>query len=103
MLAIVGNKVAPRVADRYLARTGYESQQTDTPTPPGRRDNLWAPVPGDHGAHGSFDDRAASWTLQLWLSLHRRQLALAAGSALAAAAGAWAAGRVRRRRAPDAA
>jgi NAD(P)-dependent dehydrogenase (short-subunit alcohol dehydrogenase family) len=103
VLAIVGNKVAPRVADRYLARTGYESQQTDTPTPPGRRDNLWAPVPGDHGAHGSFDDRAASWTLQLWLSLHRRQLALAAGSALAAAAGAWAAGRARRRRAPDAA
>jgi len=29
--AIVSNKVAPGLLDRYLGRTGYESQQTDEP------------------------------------------------------------------------
>jgi len=57
--AIVGNKVAPGLLDHYLARTGYESQQTDEPADPNRPNNLWEPVPGDHGAHGVFDDRAS--------------------------------------------
>src|SRR5947208_2753238 len=43
------NKVAPGFADRYLARTGYDAQQTDEPADPNRPDNLWEPVPGDHG------------------------------------------------------
>ena len=29
--------------DRYLARTGYDAQQTDEPEDPGRPDNLWEP------------------------------------------------------------
>ena len=57
--AIVGNKLAPRFADRYLARTGYASQQiADMPVTPGRRDNLFEPVPGDAATHGMFDSRA---------------------------------------------
>jgi len=79
LTAIVGNKIAPRVADRYLARTGYESQQTSEPAEPGRVDNLWDPVPGDQGAHGTFDDRAKSHSLHLWASMHRGWLGLAAG------------------------
>src|SRR5437763_6239614 len=55
---ILGNRLAPGLADRYLARTGYEAQQTDEPVPAGRPDNLFEPVPGDHGAHGRFDARA---------------------------------------------
>jgi len=43
--------------DQYLARTNYEAQQTDEPVEANRRDNLWSLVPGDHGAHGSFDAR----------------------------------------------
>lgn len=39
--AIVGDKIAPAVADWYLARNGYEAQQTDEPVESGRRDNLW--------------------------------------------------------------
>jgi short-subunit dehydrogenase len=87
VLAIVGDKIAPGFADRYLARTGVTSQQTDEPRDPSTPNNLWDPVPGDHGAHGRFDDRALSWSPQLWLSMHRRGVALGAlglGSAAAA-------------------
>ncbi|MGH7929498.1 MAG: SDR family oxidoreductase [Candidatus Binatia bacterium] len=75
--AIVGNKIAPRIADGYLARMGYSSQQTDEPVEPGRRDNLWEPLPGDHGAHGSFDERSSDFSVQMWMSKNRKWLALA--------------------------
>ena len=59
---ILGQKLAAPLLDRYLARTGYDSQQTGTRAEPGRPGNLWQPVdepPGsDHGAHGTFDDRS---------------------------------------------
>jgi hypothetical protein len=63
--------VAPGLADRYLARQGYESQQYDGAADPQRPDNLYAPLAGDHGAHGEFDQCSASWSLQLWWSQHR--------------------------------
>jgi NAD(P)-dependent dehydrogenase (short-subunit alcohol dehydrogenase family) len=75
--AIVGNKLAPGVGDWYLARTGYDAQQTDEPADPHRPDNLWAPVPGDHGAHGAFDRGASTWSPQFWATTHRGWLALA--------------------------
>jgi hypothetical protein len=84
--AIVGNKIAPRLADRYLASNGYAAQQTEEPEPPDRVDNLWEPVAGDHGAHGAFSARARPRSLQLWLSMHRRWLALAAAGVLTALA-----------------
>jgi hypothetical protein len=59
---ILAQKVAAPLLDRYLAKTGYDSQQTPERADPGRQGNLWQPVddrPGsDHGAHGSFDDRS---------------------------------------------
>ena len=76
--AIVANKIAPGLLDRYLARTGYDSQQHDGPEEPNRPNNLWQPVPGDHGAHGAFDARARSWSPQLWTSEHRTLISLAA-------------------------
>src|SRR5437867_526432 len=63
--AIIGDKIAPGFADRYLARNGFDAQQTTEPVEAGRCDNLWQPVPGDHGAHGSFGDRASSSSPQL--------------------------------------
>ena len=77
VMAIVGNKIAPRVVDRYLGRKGYEAQQTEEAVEPGRVDNLWEPVCGDHGAHGSFDHWAKSRSWQFWASTHRNRLALA--------------------------
>ena len=92
--AILGQRVVPGMLDRLLAREGYSGQHTDEPLPPGRRDNLYAPVPGDHGAHGRFDARAKSRSLQVELNLHRG--AIAAG-ALAAALGMLAGWTWRRR------
>jgi NAD(P)-dependent dehydrogenase (short-subunit alcohol dehydrogenase family) len=68
--AILGNAVAPWYADRYLARTGFDSQQLDEPVEPGRPDNLFEPVPGDFGAHGRFDERAKPRSVQLWARTH---------------------------------
>lgn len=82
--AIVGNKIAPSFADRYLARTGYDSQQYDGPEDPNRPDNLWKPVPGDHGAHGNFDDRARTESLELWAETHPVLFAAAGLVAIAA-------------------
>jgi NAD(P)-dependent dehydrogenase (short-subunit alcohol dehydrogenase family) len=75
---LVTNKLAPGLLDRYLGRTGYRSQQTDRPRDPDRPANLWAPVPGDHGAHGRFDDRAHRRSLQLAATTHRGWIGAAA-------------------------
>jgi short-subunit dehydrogenase len=84
---IVGNKFTPgALAEWYLARVGYDAQQTDEPVSPERRDNLWEPVPGDHGAHGSFDSRSAETSAQLWATTHRSLFALAGAGALLGAA-----------------
>jgi NAD(P)-dependent dehydrogenase (short-subunit alcohol dehydrogenase family) len=73
---IIGNKFVPGLFERYLARTGYDSQQYDGPEDPDRTNNLWQPVPGDHGAHGDFDARAKTWSAQLWASEHCSWIAL---------------------------
>jgi NAD(P)-dependent dehydrogenase (short-subunit alcohol dehydrogenase family) len=86
---IWGNKVAPWLAERYLARTAVGSQLSDVDNPPDRPDNLFAASPGDPGAHGPYDDGAHDRSIQLWATRHRRGL-LAAG-AVAAAVGAAAA------------
>jgi NAD(P)-dependent dehydrogenase (short-subunit alcohol dehydrogenase family) len=69
--AIVGDKIAPGLVDRYLARVGYDSQQTDESVDQDRPDNLWQPLAGDAGAHGRFDQRARDHSWQLWATTHR--------------------------------
>ena len=85
---IVGNKIAPVLGDHYLGRNGYESQQTDEPEDSGRRDNLFDPIPGDAGAHGTFDDRAKNYSWELWMSKHRHLLSTA-GAAVAGLLGSY--------------
>ncbi|MFZ0804726.1 MAG: SDR family oxidoreductase [Candidatus Sulfotelmatobacter sp.] len=88
--AIVGNKLAPSLLDRYLGKTGFASQQTCDPEDPNRPNNLWEPLPGDHGAHGSFDERAHGRSWELRASLDRRWI----GAGVAAiAAAVWLASR----------
>jgi NAD(P)-dependent dehydrogenase (short-subunit alcohol dehydrogenase family) len=87
---IVGNRVAPWYADRYLADDGYESQQIEGQSEdPDRPHNLWDPVDEneDFGAHGVFDEEAIESTSQLWLTKHKTAVVsggVAAGLALAA-------------------
>ena len=84
--AIVGNAIAPGFADRYLARNGYDAQQTDEPVDPNRPDNLFQPVSGAQAAHGPFDESSRDHSAQLWARTHRRLLgASAAASAVALA------------------
>src|SRR5918996_1334123 len=85
-MVIVGNRILPGLGDRYLARTGYDSQQTDQPVDENRPDNLYEPVPGDHGAHGDFDEQSHEKSPQLWATEHLGLLALAGGAGLLAAA-----------------
>lgn len=82
---IWGGRLVPGLVDRYLARTNYEAQQTDRPIDPNRANHLWHPVPGDHGAHGIFDDQAKATSIQLAVAMHRRVLGIAAVLALGAA------------------
>jgi NAD(P)-dependent dehydrogenase (short-subunit alcohol dehydrogenase family) len=80
--AIVGTQLMPGLLDRYLGSRGVKGQQSNEPLPPDRADNLYAPVPGDHGAHGRFGAQARTSSLQLWVNTHRMTaLAVAAGAA----------------------
>jgi NAD(P)-dependent dehydrogenase (short-subunit alcohol dehydrogenase family) len=92
--AIEGNKIAPGWLDSYLGRTGYNSQQTAEPEDPNRPNNLWEPVPGDHGAHGRFDSRAHAHSTEVWLDLYRNWLAIGAG--VLGVVGYWLGSRKRR-------
>lgn len=87
--AIVGNKILPRALDHYLGRTGYDSQQTNEAEDPHRPDNLWQALPGDHGAHGRFDERSDERSYELWFDRHRVAvgLGIAAFASLALALG----------------
>jgi short-subunit dehydrogenase len=88
---IWGNKVAPWLAERYLAKTAVSSQLSQSPKAPDRQDNLFEPAPGDPGAHGPYSERAHSRSVQLWATKHRRGLLGGlAGAALAAAGAAYA-------------
>ncbi len=82
--AILGNAVAPGLADLYLADTGYDAQQRDEPHDPSRPDNLFEPVDEDRGAHGPFDDESRDRSIQAALSRHRRSLGLGAIAATVA-------------------
>ena len=83
--AIFADKLMSPLLDRYLARTGIEGQQDEQPLEPGRKDNLFEPVAGDHGAHGRFGEGAKTRSPLLWASEHRGWLA--AGAAMAVGAG----------------
>ena len=73
--AILANKIAPGLLDRYLARAGYEGQLTDEPKPADAPANLFAPAKGSWGAHGRFDSRASEISGEAIIDRHRSTLA----------------------------
>jgi NAD(P)-dependent dehydrogenase (short-subunit alcohol dehydrogenase family) len=85
---LLAEAVAPGLLDRYLARTGFDAQQTDEPRDPDQPVNLWQPADQhdeDFGAHGAFDRRAIRHSPQAWASRHH---GLLGGVAAGVAAGA---------------
>jgi NADP-dependent 3-hydroxy acid dehydrogenase YdfG len=84
--AIAASMVAPGLADRYLARTGYDAQQMQgVPIDRDRPDNLFEPVEDGAATRGRFSSQSRSQSLELWLATHRGALLAAAGGALLAA------------------
>jgi hypothetical protein len=87
---LLGDKFAPGLLDRYLARTGYKAQQSEQPADPNAPVNLFSPADGpdgrDFGAHGAFDAQAVDRSPQVWLSHHHGVLA-AFGGVLASLVG----------------
>lgn len=82
------SNTGPPLLDRYLARICFVGQQRIERVSRRRKDNLFEPFPGDHGARGSFDYEARSFSGQLWATMHRKELVdgvLADGAAVAGA------------------
>ncbi|WP_420473754.1 SDR family oxidoreductase [Noviherbaspirillum sp. ST9] len=73
--AILGTRVLPGFLDRLLAFQAYEGQQASETVSPDRQDNLYVPVPGNHGAHGRFDAQAIERSAQVWVVTHPWPLA----------------------------
>jgi short-subunit dehydrogenase len=81
--AILAQRLVPGWLDHYLGRTGFQAQMTEEPADPDAPGNLFAPIPGDFGAHGRFDGQATGYCSQL--SLTRNRAAIGAGLAMLAA------------------
>jgi hypothetical protein len=84
---ILGERIAPKLADLYLARTGVSGQQTDEDLPR-LGSNVGQPrdEDADQGAHGPFDEKAYDRDPVTWLSMHRRAvLSVIGATALAGA------------------
>ncbi len=80
---IWGNKVLPGYLDHYLAKTGFDGQQTNEPVSPGRQNNLWNPLPGDHGARGNFASESWDHSPETWMATHKKTtLGMLAGLAI---------------------
>lgn len=76
--AVFGNKLVPGLADRYLSRTGFESQQIPgAPIDGDRPGNLFSPVESKAATHGIFDGQARGSSAQLWAATHRVPVAAA--------------------------
>ncbi|RAS17740.1 SDR family oxidoreductase [Paraburkholderia bryophila] len=69
--AILANRFAPGLIDRYLASAGYKGQLTDIPLAADPPANLYEPVPGNYGAHGRFDDESKVGSWEMFTDRHR--------------------------------
>ena len=69
--AILANRIAPSLIDRYLASSGYSGQLSEQRLPPDAPSNLYKPVPGPYGAHGRFDSRARTGSWEMFTDRHR--------------------------------
>jgi NAD(P)-dependent dehydrogenase (short-subunit alcohol dehydrogenase family) len=96
VMNILGERVAPWLLDRYLAKSGYKSQMTDQDLDTSGHDNLFEPVDEDRGSHGPFDDQAHGFSPQYELAKRRSVVLAGAGIAAGAAAAGAATARLMR-------
>ncbi len=77
--AILANRIAPGLLDKYLAKTGYSGQLTDEKLAPDAPANLFEPVTGAYAAHGRFDNRSKTGSWEMFTDRHRAAFWAAAG------------------------
>lgn len=77
--AVWGQKLAPALLDRYLARKGFEMQMGVEPNDQRGQDILFAPLPGDPGTHGPYRERERAADLQMRLRPRAAAIAAAIG------------------------
>jgi NAD(P)-dependent dehydrogenase (short-subunit alcohol dehydrogenase family) len=87
VMNIIGERTAPWLLDRFLAKTAYSSQMTSEDLDPRGHDNLFEPVDEDRGSHGPFDEKAHAHSIQYELSRHRRAVLTGLGTAAAGIGG----------------
>jgi short-subunit dehydrogenase len=80
--AILANRIAPGLIDKYLATAGYKGQLTDEALAADAPANLFEPVPGAYGAHGRFDSQSKTRSWQMFTERHRAAFWTAAGIGL---------------------
>ena len=80
--AILANRIAPGLIDRYLASAGYTGQLSDEALPPDAPANLFHPVKGNYGAHGRFDSQSRTGSWEMFTDRHRMAFWAAAGIGL---------------------
>jgi hypothetical protein len=68
--------------ERVLAKQAYSGQQSDKPADPDRKDNLLAPAPGDPSAHGPYDQKARTSSIQTQISKRRGLVGIVTGVVL---------------------
>ncbi|MDQ0028648.1 SDR family oxidoreductase [Arthrobacter bambusae] len=87
MGTLIANALVPGLLDRYLAKSGFKSQQTPDPKKPDQPANLWEPADADRdfGTHGIFDSRSSTRSMQLWASQHHGAVSATVAGFFAAA------------------
>jgi NAD(P)-dependent dehydrogenase (short-subunit alcohol dehydrogenase family) len=79
--AILAQRIAPGMLDRYLGKTGYESQQIAAePRDPNAPNNLYESIPGPHRTRGKFGDKSTQTSPEVFISRHRTLFALGAAA-----------------------
>jgi NAD(P)-dependent dehydrogenase (short-subunit alcohol dehydrogenase family) len=81
----LGEKLSPRLTDKYMERSTFDSQKTDMPVGDSKPDNLYAPVANDGGERGHFEGRVHEWSAYSAAVMHPKRtllLGAAAGAAL---------------------
>jgi hypothetical protein len=81
----LGEQLSPRLTDKYMERSTFDSQGTNVPLADTRVDNLYEPVEHDGGERGNFQGRVHERSVYTASVMHPKRAALfgaAAGAAL---------------------
>ena len=77
--AILANRIAPGLIDKYLAKAGYSGQISDEDLSANAPANLYEPVAGTYAAHGRFDMRSRTGSWEMFTDRHRAAFWAATG------------------------